>query len=889
MGQGIMLRVVALRPLATKLAMTQAIVLHAEERQQVAIRPVMDLVILLRVVAWQPSANQRDMVLAMLRRVVGKRMIKFNDNFYIVKISFFFVFFIICSSVSMADNAPMVPPIHARSWLSFVEAFSPPEHKAYLRSFINNNPCGMWSLDCIRTTKILNDISQLRNSEFLPLDNALFLDVVGKARIAQENTKEALAICRESLAIRVAQLGEYDLSTAVSMENLAEALSRRSTHIWNVMNLRDSATEMLGESVELRRKVLNIRMAFMQPESPEVMESITILRNSYLAAGRRIEAEPLTGFIVDYYTSKVKNRRQRGQVEQNNIPNIKNDIVSINQQWSLAQVASLSGNLPLSIEHGMASINRFLSLRSTPDFQSNAKYLEFDFYNNTKSLASWLIDAGRVAEGQQVLGILEKIEYLDYSSIPRKDETPLILPQIPGKLQSLYNKQLELNAKTIKYSIELDEIVKNSAHRDLSVNEITKRSLLQDSLDVARKAYQLTVVDIERQIKIQAPELQGQIQDLNLRLLQPLQSTLKRLGEGTVLVHWVMLDHQTKILLTSANAPPLVYTSPVGYLDLKGKISALRSMLKAPGSSSELMRLSHELYQLLIGPIDSDIRLIHAKTLMLAMHGELRYLPFAALYDGERYLVERFNLVHYSEAVRDRLRDQPNLSSSYAAFGLTNAIHGLDALPGVKLELDGLAQDGWLKGETLLNEQFDKSALLAALDRKPSVLHIASHFVFSPGKEDKSFLLLGSGEKLPISGMHSLRFDGVDLVTLSACETAMGGGKDEIGQEVSGFASLVQDNGAQAVMATLWRVSDASTAQLVREFYRQRQHGKNKAESLRLAQVNVLRGQMQPDMQPERGAIRVDSLPRTTGSETNSAGWSHPYYWAPFILMGNWL
>lgn len=804
----------------------------------------------------------------------------------ILAATFAFLFFWI--SNARGDNAPMIHPVHVDSWLKFVDSYAEPENRSYLRAFFITDPCGIWSQDCIRTTKITNDILSKYNSDFFPLDKALILDVVCKARIAGENTKDALAYCKESLEIRTKVLGELDLSTAVSMEYLAEALSRRSMHIWNHMKLRDSASQMLDEAIELRKKVLTIRMALLPPDSSEVINSINNLRWAYLHAGRRMEAEPLNNLLTSLYASQIK-RNKKNNNKIGNIMELQAQLINVKQQWSLAQVVSLSGNIDLSIEHGIAAVNSIINFISTRENYQEFKKSEIDFYSMLRTLSGWMIDAGRVAESQQLLNIIEQQEYIEFSDGFSTKYKPIIQPPVLSRINPLLSQRMRIGEQAIKIDAEIKELDRSATTRDLTDVEISKRNFLQNSLTAVKNAYQLNLSDIEGQVRTQSPDTQNQINALNLRLIQPLQATLKRLGNGTVLIHWVMLDHQTKVILTSPDAPPIVHTSPVGYKDLKNKIASLRRLLVTPGSITEFNQQSQLLYKLLLGPVENELRLLKAKTLMLAMHGELRYLPFSTLHDGEGYLIERYNLTYYSEAVRDRLRDQPSLSNSYAAFGLTSAVSGLAALPGVKLELEGVAQDGWLKGETLYNGQFDKPALIAALDRKPSILHLATHFVFAPGKEDKSYLLLGTGEKLPISDMQSLRFDGVDLVTLSACETAIGGGRDELGQEVTGLASVVQDNGAQAVMATLWKVSDGSTAQLVREFYRNRQQGKNKAEALRLAQINVMRGRLIQDKPMERGAVPVDPLPTLEDSKSTSSGWSHPYYWAPFILMGNWL
>jgi CHAT domain-containing protein len=161
--------------------------------------------------------------------------------------------------------------------------------------------------------------------------------------------------------------------------------------------------------------------------------------------------------------------------------------------------------------------------------------------------------------------------------------------------------------------------------------------------------------------------------------------------------------------------------------------------------------------------------------------------------------------------------------------------------------------------------------------------------VFRPGNESTSFLLLGDGDKLSLNRIREdkLDFRHVDLMTLSACETALGGGRNAQGEEIEGLGALVQKQGAKGVIATLWPVADASTGLLMQSFYRLREQNKlSKAAALKQAQLSLLRGDVQATADNARRGLTA--TPGTT-SKSPGASYAHPYYWAPFILMGNWL
>jgi CHAT domain-containing protein len=197
----------------------------------------------------------------------------------------------------------------------------------------------------------------------------------------------------------------------------------------------------------------------------------------------------------------------------------------------------------------------------------------------------------------------------------------------------------------------------------------------------------------------------------------------------------------------------------------------------------------------------------------------------------------------------------------------------------------------------LLDGAFTETALRDGLDQSFPVIHIASHFQFTPGSMDDSFLLLGDGTVMTLSQIkNKLNFKNVELLTLSACETALGDASTEHhGAEVEGLGAIAQQAGAKAVLATLWPVADASTAILMRELYQAHKVDHlDKADGLRQAQLALIHGTDVPTdsaVKAQRGLRRMQSgaaVPATFRTDPK-APYAHPFYWAPFILMGNWL
>ncbi len=231
---------------------------------------------------------------------------------------------------------------------------------------------------------------------------------------------------------------------------------------------------------------------------------------------------------------------------------------------------------------------------------------------------------------------------------------------------------------------------------------------------------------------------------------------------------------------------------------------------------------------------------------MLSLDGTLRYLPVAALHDGESYLVEKYQLAIYTAAAGLDIKDRPTGRWLVGGFGLSHAVRNLDPLPYVPAELEGIVrrdvsdQDGVLPGVIYLDDAFSQETIESVLTEEFPVVHIASHFELKPGTKDDSHLVLGDGETLSLAKIKENDYDfgNVEMLTLSACNTAVSA-TGATGSEVESFGTLAQDQGAKGVLATLWPVADRSTGALMQNFYRlhAEQPGMTKAEALRQAQL----------------------------------------------------
>lgn len=296
-----------------------------------------------------------------------------------------------------------------------------------------------------------------------------------------------------------------------------------------------------------------------------------------------------------------------------------------------------------------------------------------------------------------------------------------------------------------------------------------------------------------------------------------------------------------------------------------------------------------------------------------SLSGKLRYIPIAALYDEERrqYLVEQYENVIFTRAKKENFLLPPKIWTNGVGFGGTFANDPKNYLPFVRSELSSIFGDqatgkkGVFNGNVFIDEKFTADSLKLIPGFKPDFVHIATHFNFQPGEAGKSRLYLGDGNSVSLIDFQyaDRLFDGVDLLTLSACQTAVQHA-DASGKEIDGFAELAQRLGARSVIATLWSINDPSAYQLMAKFYNLKQENPDasKSEVLRLAQMSLLNGENTWDAglknritESERGGgIKVKSkVEETTNKYTevpfkalDKAPFAHPYYWAAFVLYG---
>ncbi|MEP9356908.1 CHAT domain-containing protein [Xanthobacter sp. KR7-65] len=295
------------------------------------------------------------------------------------------------------------------------------------------------------------------------------------------------------------------------------------------------------------------------------------------------------------------------------------------------------------------------------------------------------------------------------------------------------------------------------------------------------------------------------------------------------------------------------------------------AILHLPG---EVMPLGRELYAALIAPVAAGLGDVH--TLHLALDPPLLHLPFAALHDGTRHLVERWALA-IDTGVPARAAPAPERGAwRVAAFAATHA-EGFAALPYAAHEARRVA--ALRAGVLALDGDFTSAALRDALHAGTEIIHIASHFQLVPARPERSCLALGDGGSLSLAALRRTDLDlsRVELLVLSACATATA----DLGPHgPESLAGLAQLKGARSVVATLWPVVDAAAAELMTAFYAHAFADTDRpslAEALRRAQAAMATGRA-PDT-AVAGPLRRFGAGRSASAQPAAR-------WAAFVLHG---
>ncbi len=503
-------------------------------------------------------------------------------------------------------------------------------------------------------------------------------------------------------------------------------------------------------------------------------------------------------------------------------------------------------NPRFAVFYGKQSISAYQKMRPTiRGSDARESYLAI-VAPTYRSLAEALIKQERYAEALEALDALNHLQYFDLerdgkplqplTNTPREEEFTLGVNRIVDVIALIDNRISNLNGLFDHRSPNEVEAARLSALR----KEIDSRSRdLSNLLNHAETKFSEPIDENDR------------IHEVSV--LNEMQTALRQLetqtGDKTVAIYLLVGAENLRALIVTSDAVRSV-SSPIKGEELNQKALWLSALLQS--ADYDPKTLAKDIYDAVFHPIE-ELLPRDTKTIMWCLEGNLRYLPMAALYDGNKYLVERYSNVVFKLIDRDRWTRV--VSGTWTAHGFASTGRHkivvsddeeinfpLMAFAGEEMKTFRTSENpnGMIDGDVFEGKKFSRAAFFESLKEKRPVVHISSHFRFVPGEAENSLLLFGSNEFITLAELrqHSNLFDGVELLTLSACNTAAQ--RQTSGREVDALSELTQGLGADAVLGSLWAVLDRSTAQLI--------------------------------------PFKIDK----------QKPFAHPYYWSAFILLGNW-
>ena len=678
-------------------------------------------------------------------------------------------------------------------------------------------------------------------------------------------------------ALPIAELKPQSPDVAITLSNLGKVALRRgdsaAARSWlqrareiterqapdDAAGLQDLARLELdgGGDLAVADRLLRRALAIVEKKAPESLLASTVLRAQGELATRRghpQEAVPLLRRALS-----LQNRLAPGSI---------GEAAAL---YHLGLAERRAGRHPEGIQDLCRAVDVLDHQRSrlggTPEAKTSFEASLGDYYH---ACLEGLLDLGRSTEAFHVLERSRARSFL------------ALLAERNVRLQGL---PPELATERRRVNAEYDRVV----------SRLASLSAGRDDAEIERLTGQLRDLRT-RQEEILAKIRRESPRSAALQDPQPLDlaGTRAALDPGTVLLEYAVGREKSWLFAVQpagADGSGLsVFPVALGANKLRKEVESFRLLLKDPGSSpAEIQAKARRLYDLLVRP--AQARIAKAERILVSADGPLHTLPFAALRHGHRYLIEEkpvhsaLSATVYAELARSRPPRREPEEERLAAFGdpayrpltpetaadpnLREAVRrGLDLhpLPLSGREVKSIAAL-YPNAQVYLGRDATEEKA-KSLGPESNVVHFACHGLLDERFPLNSALVLTLPEQKAEGRENGLLqaweiFESVrleaDLVTLSACDTALG--REMAGEGLVGLTRAFQYAGARSVVATLWGVSDLSTARFMESFYGSLRAGKTKDEALRAAQIDQIR---------------------------KKSGSSHPFHWAAFQLTGDW-
>ena len=549
-------------------------------------------------------------------------------------------------------------------------------------------------------------------------------------------------------------------------------------------------------------------------------------------------------------------------------------------QWSIGSVLEKLNEDDDALDFYQQSIRTIESIRNQLEVDAFKTYFFIENPPVYKSIIGLLTKMGRYVEA---------FEYVERS----KAQTLLeVLAGRDPSLNEMIDPDLLETRKTVEKRIETlnRRLVQDSPE----IIDDKKGIGLNDSLKMVRIEHQ----DLLRQIELNRTAYKKSSGSSRTLTLRDIQQRVLSSEDRPILVEYLVDNDCTHVWVVGQNTLDY-YTIEIKENELKDMIHELRQPFldlrqKKIYTLTNLpynLKLAHELYTLLFQPIETYLR--ECDHVIIVPDNILHTVPFGALvteidstksendlffsrYERARYLIEKYSMSYaHSGSVLDPISRKPKnenritgqlLAFGAPGFGASEGEWGFEPLPATEYEVEGISE---VLGSSVCEIHLGKSAREGLLKTKAgqfNYLHLATHSVLEDSDPLYSKIVFALDDDPQEDGFLETYeiFDlnlNAELVVLSSCETGLG--KLSRGEGLIGLTRAFMYAGAPSVLASLWSVGNPTT-KLMTSLYQNMTAGKTKAEALRQAQIKILH------------------------SRDAAMSYAHPFFWAPFVLVGDW-
>ena len=647
---------------------------------------------------------------------------------------------------------------------------------------------------------------------------------LGNTARAQQDTEAALQYYQEAAAVSVssitriqAHLNLLSLLLEKNQDRDALALSSQiQSEISNLPPSRSSVYTRIKFAQNLTQ--LKEKLSIDTPSWLNIAQQLsTAIEQAQSLQDRRAESYAM-GSLGELYekTRQFSDAQELTEKALFTAQSINASDIAYQWQWQLGRILKKKGDIKGAIASYNVAYKTLQSLRG--DLVALNPDVQFSFRENIEPVYRELVE------------LLLRSAESSNASVP-------------------FKKLDQQDASLLKANADAQRLANASLLRS------PQQGINQDNLKLARDVIE----------SLQLAELDNFFRSACLNPTQELDPVVDKKDQRAAVIYPIILPDRLDVILKLPNQELRHYKTVITQNDLENTIAELRKNLVNVTATARVQQQSQQIYDWLIRPAQTELVNSGIKTLVFVLDGELRNIPMAVLYDKqqEKYLVEKYAiaLTPGLQLLDPKPLRQVQLNALTAGLSEKRPVEGREfpELQNVPRELKEIKSEIF-KSEELLNQQFTQTNLQNKLQTAAfSVVHLATHGEFSSDAE-KTFIL--TWDKLvKVKEFDNLlrvsdknRFSGIELLVLSACQTAEGDKRAALG-----LAGIAMRAGVRSTLATLWSIDDRSTADVMSEFYRHLKAGVNKAEALQNAQLAVF------------------------------AKEKAPYFWAPYVLVGNWL